>query len=349
MTDAYLEFIDRIAGGTAEGKTARNGYVGMMESAEPEFAAFKITDTWMRSTYASHRDWFTELCPEGVRKENYPEVSSVAFNVSRMTTSVGRARTVFLREYIERNENSLTSPGTGRYYPSSYEIKMSSYWNHLTEQQATDVMLHEMIHFYQYVYLPLNIWKPDSHGASFLSVMNRINEIHGRHITKYNDSTVGISHDKSDAEKERFSHMYIAKYDDTEGHPKGWNIIMGENQLAGHREWCDQHSGECGKVTIYAIKDSESGEEDKANLLKHYKIWRKSKYMKWYGSDLPDSIESTLEKVSEFIPRLFIDYPEETSAGTATESAESADSDYQTDEKLSIRYYGPGAMEVTLI
>lgn len=84
-------------------------------------------------------------------------------------------------------------------YVSGFTIRMSNYFNNVTEKEAEELLLHEMIHIWQYSTQPQSSWQPNAHGQSFTNKMNEINRrSNGNyHITVTNDSSISARHDSS--------------------------------------------------------------------------------------------------------------------------------------------------------
>lgn len=64
------------------------------------------------------------------------------------------------------------------------KIKLSTYYNFDNEAELTDIVLHEMIHYY---IAYNNIWDNNPHGVTFRKYMRKLNDLGNHNITIYSD------------------------------------------------------------------------------------------------------------------------------------------------------------------
>ena len=86
---------------------------------------------------------------------------NISFEMSGTTNAVGDASCIV---------SNMPSPGSvqvGDNFVGKLKIRLSSYFNDITETEAEEVLLHEMIHIWQYVTIPKAQWGANMHGTSF--------------------------------------------------------------------------------------------------------------------------------------------------------------------------------------
>lgn len=114
----------------------------------------------------------------------------IKFEMSGTQNAVGDA------SCIVSNQPSPGSIPVGDNFVSKLKIRLSSYFNDITETEAEEVLLHEMIHIWQYVTIPKAQWGANMHGTSFTNKMNEINRMSGGkyNVTATNDSSMKARH-----------------------------------------------------------------------------------------------------------------------------------------------------------
>lgn len=115
---------------------------------------------------------------------------NISFEMSGTTNAVGDASCIV---------SNMPSPGSvqvGDNFVGKLKIRLSSYFNDITETEAEEVLLHEMIHIWQYVTIPKAQWGANMHGTSFTNKMNEINRMSGGkyNVTTTNDSSMKARH-----------------------------------------------------------------------------------------------------------------------------------------------------------
>lgn len=116
--------------------------------------------------------------------------NDIEFEMSGTTNAVGDASCIV---------SNKPSPGcipVGDTFVSNLKIRLSGYFNDITETEAEEVLLHEMIHIWQYVTIPKPQWGANMHGASFTTKMNEINRMSGGkyNVSATNDSSLKARH-----------------------------------------------------------------------------------------------------------------------------------------------------------
>lgn len=92
----------------------------------------------------------------------------------------------------------------GNSYISNLHITASDYLNNITEKEAAQALIHEMIHIWQYMHMPISDWANNNgHGQSFQSKMNEINnKANGEYtITVTNNLGTQARHDNDYSNK----------------------------------------------------------------------------------------------------------------------------------------------------
>lgn len=140
----------------------------------------RISSEWAKRKYNEFNSrFFSGKLPKDIK-----------FEMSGTTNAVGDA------SCIVSNMPSADGIQVGDTYVSRLKIRLSSYFNDITEKEAEEVLLHEMIHIWQYVTIPKAQWGANLHGTSFTNKMNEINRMSGGkyNVTTTNDSSTKARH-----------------------------------------------------------------------------------------------------------------------------------------------------------
>lgn len=129
---------------------------------------FIPTVTWMKTNYDKFNRKFFQ--------NSLPDSANVKFELSSTQDALGDAST-------------------------DMKIRMSRYYNNMTETEAANVLLHEMIHIWQYTNQDPQYWNSNqkAHGAKFLEICRHINDDsnHVYNVTPVCDDPAGSRHDNS--------------------------------------------------------------------------------------------------------------------------------------------------------
>ena len=124
----------------------------------------RITSEWAKRKYNEFNSrFFGGKLPKDIQ-----------FEMSGTQNAVGDASCVV------SNMPSAGSIQVGDNYVGKLKIRLSSYFNDITETEAEEVLLHEMIH---YSILSRQLKDESAHGPLFRRMMDDINRRFGRHIT----------------------------------------------------------------------------------------------------------------------------------------------------------------------
>lgn len=154
---------------------------------------FHYSVDWMKRKYDEfNRKYFNNQLPKNIN-----------FNINTMQTEAAQASC--------QHTNAPTGvPGemkNGNAYIQNLTITASDYLNNITEREAEQSLIHEMIHIWQFTQKPLSDWaNNDGHGPSFQQKMNEINrKANGEHIiSQVNDIGTQARHDNDSSNKKSF-------------------------------------------------------------------------------------------------------------------------------------------------
>ena len=124
-------------------------------------------------------------------EENYIKFNHCYFNDLLPPIGVGRMHIQLLDinkpvNYLGRAQWHLTSPnGCDNICNREYSIKINNYYSDLYEVEFQNVLLHEMIHIWQYI-----MGYKGGHGTSFKKKAKEINEFGWGITSKYEDKYI---------------------------------------------------------------------------------------------------------------------------------------------------------------
>ena len=131
-----------------------------------ERVMFEPTIEWMREVYDAFNTMFF--------KRKLP--NEIEFEFVNAKRFGGDAR--FWKSNMRTKECTMKNHG---WYVGSFRIRLSTFYNNITRHEAELLMLHEMIHIYQFSNLPLSEWNGSGirgcHGYTFTEWIDRIKEM----------------------------------------------------------------------------------------------------------------------------------------------------------------------------
>lgn len=139
-----------------------------------ERVMFEPTIEWMREVYDAFNTMFF--------KRKLP--NEIEFKFVNAKTFGGDAR--FWKNKRRTKECTIKNNG---WYVGSFRIRLSTFYNNITRHEAELLMLHEMIHIYQFSNLPLSEWNGSGirgcHGYTFTEWIDRIKEMsNGKYVVR---------------------------------------------------------------------------------------------------------------------------------------------------------------------
>jgi hypothetical protein len=129
---------------------------------------FSPTPEWMRTVYEKfNRMFFDNVLPH-----------DIDFEVSNTTSMLADAR----YWCNSRRAKNCTIKNHGLYF-GLFRIRISKYYDNMTEHEAEELMAHEMIHIYQFAFIDKKEWnshgRQSSHGWTFTEWVDKIRRISG--------------------------------------------------------------------------------------------------------------------------------------------------------------------------
>lgn len=188
----------------------------LLERTEEEKNDFKPNGSWFKTMYSKFNDeFFGGLLP------------SCTFDTDRSTKHVAVASCKRKRIPAYGFEDY----GNG-VYVGGLKIAFSTYFDNMTEREGEEVLLHEMIHIYQYTQLRWGTWNNRSsysgaHGYTFINKMDEINKNGGYNITTTNDSKLQVRHNINDRDIKNASKQKIVMW---EFNGRGYFTLLFNNE-----------------------------------------------------------------------------------------------------------------------
>ena len=133
-----------------------------------ERVMFTPTIDWMREAY----DAFNAMFFKGKLPHD------IEFKLVNAKTFGGDAR--YWKNKRRTKECTMKNHD---WYVGTFRIRLSTFYNNITKHEAELLMLHEMIHIYQFSHLPFSEWNGSGirgcHGYTFTEWIDRIKEMSG--------------------------------------------------------------------------------------------------------------------------------------------------------------------------
>ena len=142
-----------------------------------------ISAEWAKRKYAEFNStFFGNSLPKAIQ-----------FDMSNTTNAVGDAYCLVSSQPTGESDEIKV----GDTFVHGFRIRLSSYFNNITESEAEEVLLHEMIHIWQYATIPKSLLGINMHGHEFAGKTTEINKLSSwkYNLSATNDSSNKARHD----------------------------------------------------------------------------------------------------------------------------------------------------------